>query len=332
MKGEYSIMKALINPDSYHGNNKRTNFFEGWYFKLVDSSKKNVYAFIPGIFLGKNASQSHSFIQTLNASTASYNYLKYSTESFKSFKNVFQISVGENSFSLNGLSLNIKDINLNISGKIAFQNVLKWPDSLINPGSMGYYNYLKFMQCYSQVCAIDMDLSGALNINGQCIDFNGGKGYIEKNWGKSFPHSWIWVQGNNFNNTRASLSCSIGHIPFLFGSFRGFLIGFRVNDSFIKFTTLNKSILNISRKNSDVLIEVESNQYKLKIETYTNKRDFILCNGPRDDKMIPLVEENLLANIAVELIDKKINHPVFIDNSSCAGIEYGGDQMWIINK
>lgn len=325
-------MKALINPDSYHGNNKRTNFFEGWYYKLVDSSKKNVYAFIPGIFLGKNASQSHSFIQILTASTASYNYLKYSTESFNSLKNKFQISVGENSFFLNGLSLNIKDINLNISGKITFKNVLKWPDSLINPGSMGYYNYLKFMQCFSQVCAIDMDLSGVLNINGQCIDFNGGKGYIEKNWGKSFPHSWIWVQCNNFNNTRAALSCSIGHIPFLFGSFRGFLIGFRVNDSFIKFTTLNKSILNISRKNNDVLIEVENNEYKLKIKTYTNKRDFILCNGPRDDKMIPLVEENLLANIAVELIDKKTNRPVFIDNGSCAGIEYGGDQMWIINK
>lgn len=324
-------MKALINPNSYHGNNKRTNFFEGWYFKLVDSPRKNVYAFIPGIFLGKNASQSHSFIQILNGS-ASYSYLKYSTESFNSFKNEFQISVGENCFSLNGLSLNIKDKNLNISGNIAFKNVLKWPDSLINPGSMGYYNYLKFMQCYSQVCAIDMDLSGALNINGQCIDFNGGKGYIEKNWGRSFPHSWIWVQCNNFNNTKASLSCSIGHIPFLFGSFRGFLIGFRINDSFIKFTTLNRSLLNISRKKSDVLIEVESSEYKLKIETYTNKRDFLLCNGPRDDKMIPLVEENLLANIAVELIDKKNNSPVFIDNGSCAGIEYGGDQMWIINK
>ena len=27
-----------INPDLYHGHDQYTNFFEGWYFKIVDAT------------------------------------------------------------------------------------------------------------------------------------------------------------------------------------------------------------------------------------------------------------------------------------------------------
>ncbi|WP_243392439.1 MULTISPECIES: tocopherol cyclase family protein [unclassified Mesotoga] len=31
------------------------------------------------------------------------------------------------------------------------------------------------------------------------IDLTGGKGYIEKDWGRSLPDAWIWMQSNNFD-------------------------------------------------------------------------------------------------------------------------------------
>lgn len=46
---------------------------------------------------------------------------------------------------------------------------------MINPGSMGFYNYLKFMECYSQVCALDGDIIGALEIDNKVVDFTGGR-------------------------------------------------------------------------------------------------------------------------------------------------------------
>ena len=29
-------MKEIFNPNLYHGKHKSKNFFEGWYYKIVD--------------------------------------------------------------------------------------------------------------------------------------------------------------------------------------------------------------------------------------------------------------------------------------------------------
>lgn len=33
------MLKQVINPDIYHGWKKEKNFFEGWYFKIVNAKK-----------------------------------------------------------------------------------------------------------------------------------------------------------------------------------------------------------------------------------------------------------------------------------------------------
>lgn len=325
------MFKYIINPDIYHGTNKKNSFFEGWYFKLVDKNMNNVISIIPGIYLGKSNENSHSFIQILQGITANYSYKKFNKDEFSSNNNnEFDINVANSSFSLKRISLNINDDTCYINGIVSFKNLMKWPDSVINPGSMGYYNFIPHMQCYSQVSVMDMDLEGSLNINGSEINFSGGKGYIEKNWGSAFPYSWTWVQCNSFNNRKASISCSIGHIPFMLTSFRGFLIGLFVDDKFYKFTTINKSTLNIVQNALDVIITTENKKYKLIIETKTDRSAFMLCMGPRDDKMVPLVEENLKASVKVTLIDKLISKTIFCENGLCCGIEYGGDQRMIL--
>ncbi|EKY26723.1 hypothetical protein HMPREF0216_01908 [Clostridium celatum DSM 1785] len=40
---------------------------------------------------------------------------------------------------------------------------------------MGFYNYLNFMECYSQVCALDGGIYGYLKLNNKEIDFTDGK-------------------------------------------------------------------------------------------------------------------------------------------------------------
>ncbi len=50
------------------------------------------------------------------------------------------------------------------------------------------------MECYHGVVSMYHLLSGHLEINGDKVDFSGGKGYIEKDWGRSMPSDWIWIQ------------------------------------------------------------------------------------------------------------------------------------------
>jgi tocopherol cyclase len=325
------MWKMLRNPDLYHGHGKTSNFFEGWYFKVVDPTERHVFAFIPGIFMGKNPGESHSFVQLVSGSGAWARYMRYPVTDFSASRNEFEITVSGHSFSLAGIKLNVADTQTSVSGQLFFSNIMKWPDTLLNPGSMGFYNYLPKMQCYSQVCAMDMDLSGALTINGKMIDFSGGKGYIEKNWGSAFPYSWVWIQSNNFSATRASVSCSLGHVPMLFGSFRGFLIGLYVDHQFYSFTTMNRSQLSVQKSGADICVHTKNRYYSLTMETKTQPEQFILLDGPRDGKMVPVVQENLKGKVILTLTENSTKKIVFKDEGRSAGIEYGGEQMLVLD-
>lgn len=50
IKYEYSKkIRALWRPEMYHGWGKSTSYFEGWYLKMIDSTRSHAYAIIPGL-------------------------------------------------------------------------------------------------------------------------------------------------------------------------------------------------------------------------------------------------------------------------------------------
>ena len=161
-----------INPDLYHGHDQYTNFFEGWYFKIVDATATYALALIPGIARSEDAKEHHSFIQVVNLVNHTYNYYRFNVNDFYSNNHHLKLNIGINEFSFNKIVVNLEDLN----GVLYLGTPKKWPDSKLNPGSMGFYNYLPFMECYSQVCAIDGEIEeGHLKIGEQVIDFSNGK-------------------------------------------------------------------------------------------------------------------------------------------------------------
>ncbi|WP_261856304.1 tocopherol cyclase family protein [Clostridium folliculivorans] len=327
------VINLVRNPDIYHGKNEKTDFFEGWYFKLVQPRTGDTYCFIPGIFLGKEEN-SHSFIQVMKGNERNFKYLKYRENQFKASASEFNFQVGESSFSLNGISLDINQQYERIFGTLYFDNIVRWPDSAINPGSMGFYNYLSFMQCYSQVCAVDGNIRGKLSINGRLVDFTGGKLYIEKNWGKSFPYSYIWAQGNSFKDGDGSITCSIANIPMPFPikSFTGFLIGIYAKGRFYKFTSINKSSLSISCEEEKIILKTYNKNYFLTVEALYKQDYFMKLYAPRGGKMIPVASETLQGKLNVTLFDKKKGNMIFNDSCFSAGIEFSESYMELIYK
>lgn len=160
-------MKEIFNPNLYHGKHKNKNFFEGWYYKIVDKRGDYKLAIIPGISYGDKNGNHHSFVQIVNGTDIKFNYLSYDINDFTFNNNPFRICINSNIFTLENMNLSINHDDLHINGNIVFKNIVKWPGSVINPGSMGFYNYLKFMECYSQVCALNGSIVGYLNIDGK---------------------------------------------------------------------------------------------------------------------------------------------------------------------
>lgn len=318
-------MKEIFNPDLYHGKHKSKNFFEGWYFKIVDKKNDHKLAIIPGVSYGNGECDYHCFIQVINGKESNFNYLSYDIDDFKYNNSRFRVCINSNIFTLGSMNLSIAYNNLNIHGNLIFKNLVKWPDSIINPGSMGFYNYLKFMECYSQVCVLNGSIVGDLNINGVHIDFTGGKIYIEKNWGKSFPKSWLWIQSNSFKSRKASVSCSIGTIPFPIKNFTGFLIGVTLENDFYSFTTINHSKINIQHFGDDISLTVTKKNLKLTLKTFTNQKDFLVLKAPNKGSMKSTVKETINGQVYMLLEDTKLNKKIFEDVGLSAGIEYGGN-------
>ena len=214
---------TTLHPAMYHGHKAKPPFFEGWYFKLIDQSGKWRFAIIPGVILGEDA---HAFIQVLDGVSGLSEYHRYDIQDFHASKQEFHVWIGANEFTQDKISLDIdrmekqvpgvyqqepSRINLGrIKGELIFSSVTPWPVTMSSPGIMGWYAWVPFMECYHGVVSLDHNIIGELTFDKQKIDFSQGSGYIEKDWGKSFPDAWIWFQTNHFQVAGTSLTGSIG--------------------------------------------------------------------------------------------------------------------------
>jgi len=231
-------MIKKFHPELFQGNKKKHRYFEGWYFKHVSADKDNVYAFIPGISLSED---SHAFIQVMDGISGRSQYLRYPLSSFYADTKPFKLQVGDSEFSLDGASINIHDEKIDAHGRIEYQHMMRLPRTIFRPGIMGPYTFVPFMECKHGVVSVNHQLSGSISIDGKKIDFSSGKGYIEKDWGTSFPETWIWLQSNHFAETDASFMLSIAKIPWLGRFFMGFLGFFHLNAQTHLLATYNGS-------------------------------------------------------------------------------------------
>src|SRR5512133_1011175 len=208
--------RALFNPEMYQGWGNTRKYFEGWYFKVVNASGTKAFAFIPGISMDASGN-SHAFIQVLDGSQKKSEYHSFSSSLFKPSEKKFELSLGENYFSPCTMVLNLPSVK----GTLAFSDIVPWPTHWYSPGIMGPYAFAPFMECCHGIVSMDHYISGSLSFENEVIDFTGGRGYIEKDWGHSFPSAYIWMQSNRFETGGISFKASVARIPWLTGSFTG---------------------------------------------------------------------------------------------------------------
>lgn len=230
----------IKNPELFQGEkylNRKKNYFEGWYFKNI-STQKGI-SFIPGINIDDK--EAKAFIQVIS-NDMSY-FVNYDMEDFKFNFNPFCIRIGDNSFSKEGMIINIEDRfqNLKILGNIKYSGSKNISTNIFAPNIMGPFSYIPFMECNHAIISMQHTINGFVNVNNQTIHFDNDIGYIEKDWGCSFPKSYIWCQGNHFQKTNASFMFSIADIPFKLFTFKGLICVLLVNNEEFKFTTYNNA-------------------------------------------------------------------------------------------
>jgi len=312
-------IKIIFHPERFQGWGKERQYFEGWYFKIVSENGNDALAIIPGIAMDEQGNK-QAFIQVLDGKRKTAEYYKFPFESFTPSKKSFEISIGNNLFSSKHVQLDLE----HIKGVLNFTENIPWPKRLWSPGIMGPYSFVPFMECYHGIVSMDHQIEGSLILNGNSINFTNGKGYLEKDWGKSFPSAYIWMQSNHFMNADVSLKCSIAKIPWMGTSFVGFIAGLWWNNQLIRFTTYNQS--NIQKSFADlehVIVILENSRYELEIiavrDTPTALASPIL--GLMDGR----IEETMNAVLHVKLTEKKSGKILYIDKGKHGGLEVAGN-------
>jgi tocopherol cyclase len=236
-------LRGIWRPELYHGRGRRPPFFEGWYFKLVDANEQRRYAIIPGVFIGRDPAASHAFVQTLDGVTGRTAYHRYPFQAFDAARDRFDIRVGSSRFCADHIELEIDRPEGQLVGELHFSDGVPWPVTPTSPGVMGPYAFAPFMECYHGVLSFDHEIAGQLTVNGVAFDFDGGRGYIEKDWGQAFPKAWIWMQSNHFQRPGTCLTASVAIIPWLGGAFPGFIAGLWHGSRLYRFATYTGAAL-----------------------------------------------------------------------------------------
>ncbi len=318
----YRVRKTY-RPGIFQGRGRLKNYFEGWYFKLADKRTKNIYSVIPGISIPSKLGDSYSFIQIINGRDARSYFFRFDYSDFSYSAKQFEIEIGKNYFSQNRLKLDIDEGP--IRADLRFCGIKPWPSSIFSPGTMGWYAFVPWMECYHSVISMDHEIEGYLNFEKSEIDFSQGRGYIEKDWGVSFPQGWIWLQTNHFDlqgfeGKPSSIMLSIARIPWRGRHFKGFLCGLLFDDKFYMFNTYNGS-KTISLSYSANHVEAVLVNRDFEITIHAERRNTATLLSPVMGAMEGRISESIDANINVCLKKKNNGETIFASTGCCGGLE-----------
>jgi len=318
--------RALWNPDMYHGWGRKSSYFEGWYYKLVDATGQHVFAVIPGIARGKDG-ESHAFIQVMDGKACKSNYHSFPDSSFVPAENGFHLQVGDNIFSANHIQLNLPELR----GRIDFQAPTPWPKMLGAPGIMGWYSFVPFMQCFHGVVSMHHRLMGLMQLHGAAhsTDFSGGIGYLEKDWGTSFPRSYIWMHSNHFTEgEKMSLLASVAHIPWLNSYFIGYIVGFQWGEKLYRFATYTGASMRASLGEQKVMLSFRDKRYRLEIEGIQAPGAVLL--SPLTGEMKGKVNESMQGTLHIRFYDQ--DELLYEGTGRNAGLEVAGDVAELLTQ
>ena len=277
--------------------NNNMKKFHGMYFKHQKDGC--TVSFIAGI------SDDHAFIQLITNQSSfyfSYPLLAYEPGEI--------IKIGDNSFSKNGISVNISEDGVSIFGEIRYTSLTPLRYDIIGP-----FKYLP-MQYGHTITSLHHRLDGNLTIYDENVNFTDGVGYIEGNFGTSFPKSYVWIQCNDFPE-KACIFASIADIPFAGLHFRGCICVVYIDGIEYRMATyLGVKILRCD----DRMIVLKQGSLHLEIEIDAGTGHKLMA--PQNGKMIREIRERIVCGARFRFV--KNGEVLFDGHSGSASFEHVG--------
>lgn len=313
-------IRRIFHPEIFQGKHKtQTNYFEGWYFKCIDLDQKAPLAIIPGVSYQQDGLDAHAFIQIMDVTHGKVHYFRFPLSVFHADDKNFEVRIGDNYFSRNELQLNIENEEGSFKGILRFENVVPFPQTMTNPGIMGPFTFIPRMECYHGIVNIHHEIQGCLTFNQVAYCYNGGYGYIEKDWGTSFPSAWIWLQSNHFPEGNISLMFSYANIPWLGKSFMGLISFLRIGEKLYRFGTYTRAKIDqLTTIDGQLAIRLSDKHHVLSIRVENGPGG--LLKAPKNGMMAEEIRESISGIVHV-LLKNKNGETIYEGTGTQTGVE-----------
>lgn len=200
-----------FDASGFQGVHRTRAYFEGWYIRLSSDKHDWNCSLIPGIAIDPGG-EPHAFLQFIESSGTSH-YMAYPRESFSLDSNKLRIEFEGNVISEDEIKIDLSKRGLNLQIDIKGCDMPKFSERFHSLNVMGILSKFPQLPCYHHLIHMDLPVSGYIQWSGKKYSFNGGSAYMEKDWGRSFPSTWHWIQSSSFEANTGVLSAVASYVP-----------------------------------------------------------------------------------------------------------------------
>lgn len=318
MKKRGAAMEMMNKKAFFNGNLNKKKYFERWHIYLIDALKQYTLNLSVGVLL--QGREEYAFIQISSNQSELSHIIKYPIE-LVSYTND-SIMIENNILSAEFIQLDLKDEHFHLVGKITFAKGKQIDTTIWRPGLMGPFKFLPFLKSYHEVLSLTHPIMGELEFNGKMFNFNEGKGAMDKDWGRSFPNVWIWMQCNHFQNHDAALMVGVARMPIYLNYYTAFAVPFYFNDkveTYANYTGAHIAKLYRYKGYIHLIITEKSKVIDLKI---FGKEDIPLVASPMGNPIRDIYE---YTGAKVEVKVTQGGRVVFEDIGEHAYLKIGGN-------
>lgn len=284
------------DPAAFQGVGRRPPYFEGWYFRLQSKEGRTV-ALIPGLSL--SGRDPHSFVQVLDAVHGSF-VKKYPVSAFEASDELLDVTVDASRFGRGFVCPEIPGPE-GISGCVEFSGPVPFPRTRLLPGIEGPFAWLPVNECRHDVVLMRCALHGSLRLAGECINFDGGIGYVEKDWGCAFPLGYLWEQSTGLGEGTSFLLAA-ARVPMVGAAFTG-VIGYLWDGTRLRRFSTYTGVRLVSVRQRDGALETELRGPGFYLHTRAEAGSGHPLEAPRPDGMSRVIKESVAVNLSVRLED-----------------------------
>lgn len=286
-----SAMLGNCIPTHLRGNFQQGNYFEGWFQKIYSAEHNASFIIIYG-YATQNSIESFGFIQLLLPDgEPRFLYFHKNEVSCDPTRHVFKM--GRQILSTEAICIQCNDINiqLNLLGNKPIRTL---------KNSMGYTYFVPGLPCYHAVLNPSHQVSGTIQAGQHHYSLDRATGYLEKNWGNSFPKSYFWMHAVDPLNPKISMLFSRAEIKWMGYNFIRH-VGYFNNDGSALDLRLFKDfqLRTAAAEQNQRLLRLGTKEVQLEVGIKHGKK--VMFKGPANGNLSRTIPHHADAQVEVSL-------------------------------